>query len=333
MMRSPFDKEGMNRLDMSPTDPRYGCFPAERKIEELLEKGLLIIDKPRGPTSHQSVSWIKDIFGIDKAGHHGTLDPNTTGVLPVALGDGVKLLDTTLAGGKEYIAIMRLHSDIPVENVRSIIKDYTGEIYQMVPVRSAVKRGLRTRTIHYLKLIEKDGNDNLIVIGCESGTYIRTMIHDMGEVLGVGANMNELRRSRSGRIGEDRAVTLHDIRDAWEIYKETGDETLLRKVVRPCEELLEHMHAVILKDTAVDAVCHGAPVGVPGLAGVEDGIVKDEVISILTGKGEVVGLGTARMTSTQMMKARSGEAVSPDRVIMAVGTYPRSWKKAERKVE
>ncbi len=332
-MSDPLDRDGMNILQRSLSDPKYGCSPENRNITSLLENGVVALDKPRGPTSHQVVSWLKDILGIEKAGHHGTLDPNTTGVLPIALGNGVKLLDPTLTEGKEYIAIMHLHGEVSGDNLKSIIADYTGEIYQMVPVRSAVKRGLRTRRIHYLKLIERDGNNVLVMIGCESGTYIRTLIHDMGEVLGVGANMAELRRSRSGKIHESQGSTLQELKDAWELYKEKGVEDLLRAVIHPHEELVSHLPCIIMKDTAVDAICHGAPIGMPGIAGVENGIEKSSLITLLTLKGEIIGLANADMGTKDMKRARSGQAAHLKRVIMAPGTYPRSWKSRSNEQE
>jgi H/ACA ribonucleoprotein complex subunit 4 len=321
----PLESEGMNLLEETREDPRYGVRPSERTIDELLRKGLVILDKPHGPTSHQAVSWIKRILAIDKAGHHGTLDPNTTGVLPVALGDAVKLLDTTLHGGKEYLTLFHLHSPVNRKTLESVLSDFTDEIYQMVPVRSAVKRGLRTRRIEYIKILDTEGNDSLLLIGCESGTYIRTLLHDIGEVVGSGGNMAELRRTRSGRIREDRCVTLQELRDAWELHKEGNDE-LLRKVIRPAEDLVDHLKRIVLKDSAVDAVCHGAPVGVPGVAGIENKISTGDTISILTQKGELVALAKADMDTVKVMKSRKGQAASPARVIMDPGTYPRSWK-------
>lgn len=326
-MKLPLESEKMNVLDAR--EPRFGTNPWERKIPDLLRKGMVVIDKPRGPTSHQVVSWIKEILGVEKAGHHGTLDPNTTGVLPVALGDTVKLLDTTLAGGKEYIAILHLHSRVNAEDLKRLVSDFTGEIYQMVPVRSAVKRGLRTRRIDYMKVLDAEENDFLVLIGCESGTYVRTLLHDMGEVMGVGGNMTELRRTRSGSIREGDSFTLQELRDAWEIFK-SGDEELIRKVVKPAEEMVGHLRSIVLKDSAVDAVCHGAPVGVPGLAGVEDGIRQGEVVSILTMKGELIALGKADMDTSKMIKGGKGQSASPSRVLMDTGTYPRAWKTQDK---
>ncbi|MGA1793439.1 MAG: RNA-guided pseudouridylation complex pseudouridine synthase subunit Cbf5 [Thermoplasmatota archaeon] len=325
-MKSPLEEEGVVKIVSAETDQRFGAPPLERDLGTLLRNGAVILDKPRGPTSHQTVGWLRSILQVEKAGHHGTLDPNTTGVLPVALGNGVRVLDLSLPEGKEYITIMHLHSDPPIEFVEKVISDFTGDIYQMVPVRSAVKRGLRQRRIEYIKLLEKEGNDLLLLIGCESGTYIRTLVHDMGEVLGVGANMSELRRTRSGRIGEDRCVTLQDVRDAWETYKETGSEERLREVVRPMEELLTHLPPVYVKDSTVDAICHGAQLSMPGVCGFDGRIGKDDIVVIASLKGEAVAIGKAMLNSVQMQTARKGTAVQVERVLMEPGTYPKAWK-------
>lgn len=325
-MKRPLDEEGVIQISLSETDPRWGSYPSERDFEGLLSSGAVIIDKPRGPTSHQVVSWLKGILKVEKAGHHGTLDPNTTGVLPIALGRAVRMLDLSLPEGKEYITIMHLHSDPPLDHIKQVIKDFTGDIYQMVPVRSAVKRGLRQRRIEYIKFLEKEGNDVLLLIGCESGTYIRTLIHDMGEVLGVGANMAELRRTRSGRAGEEKAVTLQDVKDAWEFYKGSENEESLRKVVRPAEELLSHLGRVFIKDSTVDAICHGAQLGMPGVSGFDDNIRSGDTVVIMSLKREAVAVGKALMGAKEMQTTRKGAGVQTDRVLMEPGTYPKAWK-------
>jgi len=325
-MKSPLEEDGVVQIVSAETDARFGAPPLQRDLATLFRNGAVILDKPRGPTSHQTVGWLKSILEVDKAGHHGTLDPNTTGVLPVALGNAVRVLDLSLPEGKEYITIMHLHSDPPKEYIEKVLSDFTGDIYQMVPMRSAVKRGLRQRRIEYIKLLEKEGNDLLLLIGCESGTYIRTLVHDMGEVLGVGANMSELRRTRSGRTGEERCLTLQDVRDAWEIYKETGSEVRLREVVRPMEELLSHLSRVFIKDSTVDAICHGAQLSMPGICGFDDRISTDDIVVITTLKGEAVAIGKALLNSVQMQSARKGTAVQVERVLMEPGTYPKAWK-------
>jgi tRNA pseudouridine55 synthase len=329
-MTVPEDDDRVEIIGPTETSSSFGHYPERRPVELLLDTGLIVIDKPSGPTSHQVVSWIKKILEIEKAGHHGTLDPNTTGVLPVALGNAVRMLDLTLHEGKEYAAIMHLHRDVPKEHLKGILTDYTGRIYQMVPVRSAVKRGLRERTIEYMKVLDKVDGDILILIGCESGTYIRTLIHDMGEVLGVGANMSELRRTRSGRINESECVTLQQLKDAWVEYQESGSETLLRKAIIPSEAILRHIPKVYVKDSTVDAICHGAPLGKPGLCAVDRSISKDMTVGVMSLKGEAVAIGRSMMNYKEMITGGKGMAVKVDRVIMSPGTYPRAWKTKDR---
>ncbi len=320
------DSENLEEIRVSTTDPKFGTPPGERTISQLLERGAVILDKPHGPTSHQVAHWLKDILNLEKAGHHGTLDPNTTGVLSIALSHGVKALEATSEDSKEYIAVMKLHRDVDRKVVEELAAEFTGEIYQMVPVRSAVKRGLRTRKIHYIKVLEKEGQEVLLLVGSQSGTYIRTLIHDMGEVLGVGASMAELRRTRSGPIREELAVTLQQVKDGWELYKDGGDEKILRDVIHPFEILLGNVKKVAVKDSAVDALCHGAMLGHPGVAACAENIQRGDRVAIMTLKGEAVALGTAKASSKEMMVGRSGVASSVDRVLMDTSTYPRAWK-------
>ena len=325
-MSDPTDTPSMEEIRPSYTDPSYGKPPEERTPEELLDSGFVPLDKPHGPTSHQVASWIKDILGLDKAGHMGTLDPNTTGVLPVALGSSVKSLSVTLSEGKQYIAVMEGHGTIDRTALDQLASEFTGEIYQLVPVRSAVKRGLRTRRIHRLKVLEVEDREALLMMDCESGTYVRTLIHDLGEVLGIGAHMSELRRTRSGTVTIDQCVTLQELTDAIYVYREKGDEKLIRKAILPVEEMLSHLKRVIIKDSAVDAVCHGAPLGQPGIVSVHRHISKDETVLLSTLKGEAVAIGKTLVSATEIMKRNSGVASNIERVLMDPGTYPRAWK-------
>jgi H/ACA ribonucleoprotein complex subunit 4 len=326
IMSSPIDGPEMETVRPAETDPHHGKEPYRRSVDELLDSGFVPLDKPRGPTSHQVASWLKDILGIDKAGHMGTLDPNTTGVLPIALGSSVRALSVTLSEGKEYVALTRFHQDVDSKTLSIIAKEFTGEIYQMVPVRSAVKRGLRIRRIHYLKIPEIEERNVLMIIGCESGTYIRTLIHDIGLVAGTGAHMSELRRSRSGNIREESCVALQEVRDAWEIFGSSGREKEIRRVIRPIEEMLSHLPRIVIKDSAVDAVCHGAPLGHPGIVSVQNGVKDGDTILIMTLKGEAVAIGKSMCDTKAILSARDGLACIVDRVLMDPGIYPRAWK-------
>ena len=195
-------------------DSEWGTRPEERSIAERIRLGVAIVDKPGGPTSHQVSAWVRDMFGVPKAGHSGTLDPRVTGVLPVALADATRAVEAVLEGDKEYVGVMQLHQDVDERRVRSMMARFVGEIYQIPPIRSAVKREQRTRHVYDLEPLEVDGRNVLFRVRCESGTYIRTLCADIGDALGVGANMVDLRRTRAATFGEADAHPLNAFRDA-----------------------------------------------------------------------------------------------------------------------
>lgn len=300
----------------------------EREIEELIRLGVINLDKPKGPTSHQVSSWVKDIFGCKKVGHGGTLDPNVTGVLPTGIEDGTKALRCLLYAEKEYVGIMKLHKNVDIEAVKNIFKEFTGEIYQIPPVRAAVKRELRKRRIYSLELLEMDKKDVLFKVCCEAGTYARMLCHDIGEALGTGAHLFELRRIRTGNFREENAVTLHQLKDAYVFWRENGDEKPLRKLLLPIEFLLANVPKIVVKDATVDALCHGANLAIPGIVSFDKNIKKDSMVSIFTQKGEGICLGRALLSSDMMLKMDKGIAVDVERVIMRAGTYPKGWKRA-----
>src|SRR5213594_3848072 len=264
-------------------DSKHGTRPEERSIEERIRLGVAIVDKPAGPTSHQVSAWVRDMFGVPKAGHSGTLDPRVTGVLPVALADATRAVEAVLAGDKEYVGVMQLHQDV-------------------------------------------DGRNVLFRVRCESGTYIRTLCADIGDALGVGANLVDLRRTRAATFGEADAHPLNAFRDALAYWKEDGDDTPVRAILRPVEDLLRHLPRIVVKDTAVDAICHGANLAVPGVAKLSDHIRAGDLVGVYTGKGEAVAIAKALMTSDRIVIAKSGAAADTARVLMTPGTYPRLWK-------
>lgn len=206
--------------DKSPLPLNAGKKPAERTMEELLEAGVINMDKPQGPTSHQATAWVREILGTEKIGHGGTLDPKVSGVLPIATGRAVRAVNLTLKAEKEYVCVMRLHRDAEEKEIREVINTFVGRIYQVPPVRSAVKRQLRIRTIHYINVLEIDARNVLFRVGCDAGTYIRTLCVDIGDALGVGATMEDLRRSKSGSMLENDSVTITRHQRAYVMWKE-----------------------------------------------------------------------------------------------------------------
>ncbi|RPB25328.1 putative rRNA pseudouridine synthase [Terfezia boudieri ATCC MYA-4762] len=308
----------------------HGCTPLKRDIKTYLQTGVINLDKPSNPSSHEVVAWVKRILRVEKTGHSGTLDPKVTGCLIVCLDRATRLVKSQQGAGKEYVCVIRLHGAIEGGQAQfeRALETLTGALFQRPPLISAVKRVLRVRTIHEAKCIEFDNDRHLGVfwVSCEAGTYIRTLCVHLGLLLGVGAHMQELRRVRSGAMGEeDDLVTLHDVLDAQYLYDSTLDEAYLRRVVRPLESLLCHYPRVVVKDSAVNAVCYGAKLMIPGLLRYEKGINLHDEVVLMTTKGEAIAIGIAQMSTVEMASCSHGVVAKVKRCIMERDTYPRRW--------
>lgn len=287
--------------------------------------GILLVDKPRGPSSHQVTAWVGRMLGIS-VGHSGTLDPMVSGVLVVMLGRAVKLAPLLLQTDKEYVVLMRLHGEVTEEELQHVLQEFEGRIYQRPPRRSAVKRSLRIRTIQRLELLDREGRDVLIRVSCDAGTYIRSLCHHIGLRLGTGAHMQELRRTRSGAFTEAEAWTLQEISTA--VESAAGGETgMLERMILPTATAVSSLPKVTIRDAAVDAICHGASLAAVGILE-HDEFRKGDAIAILTRKGELVAVGEALIASGTLKGMSSGLAIAPRAVIMGRGTYPRGWKKS-----
>ncbi len=311
----------------SETDFRWGIQPSRRSLEEYIEKGVINIDKPKGPTSHEIVSWVKEIIKIERAGHGGTLDPKVSGILPITIEKATKLVQVLLPSVKEYVCVLKLHRETSEEDLKRIFKEFLGTIYQKPPIKSAIKREIRTREIYYLDIREIDESYVLFRVRCQAGTYIRKLCHDIGEALGVGAHMAELRRTRSGPFTEENLTTLHDLKDAYQFWKEDGIEKHLRKTIMPMEYVVSHLPKIYVKDSAVSAICHGASLNVPGIPMLDKNIEKGKEVALMTLKGELIAFGTSEMSTKEIMESDKGIAVSIKRVLMEPDVYPRIWKK------
>lgn len=242
--------------------------PSERTPAELIEFGVVVLDKPAGPTSHQVGQWVAEIAGVERAGHMGTLDPKVTGCLPVLLGRGTRLTDVLSGGEKGYVALLELHDEPPTD-WRDRLLQFEAEIYQKPPRKSAVSRRLRTRTVTELDVLERNGRHVLLNVRCAAGTYIRKLCHDIGLVLGTGGHMASLRRTRSDPFTDAELVTLHDLTDGVAFWQEANDIDALRDVIRPAEDALSHLPNVTISPGTAESVAEGAPVYVPGVIDVD----------------------------------------------------------------
>ena len=204
---------------------------------------------------------------------------------------------------------------------------FHGEIYQKPPQRSSVLRRTRTRHIYEIELIEQKERLILLRILCEAGTYIRKLFYDMGEILGPGASMIELRRTRVDQFSESSGlVTMHELADAYAVWEENKDETKLLKMIRPVEDALSEIKSVVIRDSAVDALCHGAQLAIPGILQISYGLKKGDLVGIYTQKGEAVALAEATMNEDEIVDNIKGYAFQIKRIIMAPNTYPKNWR-------
>ncbi|MFC1691628.1 RNA-guided pseudouridylation complex pseudouridine synthase subunit Cbf5 [Nanoarchaeota archaeon] len=305
------------------TSSKYGCKPEDRPTAEIIKYGIVNIDKPKGPTSHQVSAFVQDILGLKKAGHSGTLDPGVTGVLPIALGDATKMSQFLLTAGKEYVANMHLHKEIDEKTVRKVLKQkFIGKIKQMPPIKSAVKRQWRYRKIYYLDITEIEGQDILFRVGTQAGTYIRKYIHDIGQELGCGAHMSELRRTRAGPFNEETLCTLQDLKDAYHYWKEENEKPL-QKLIQPVENAVKHLPKIWVNDSAVNSLCHGMDLKVPGIVKLETEIQKEDLVSLMTLKDELIAVAKAEIISKDMLEKQKGKATTMERVFMNPDLYPK----------
>uniref|UniRef100_A0A8D3CL17 H/ACA ribonucleoprotein complex subunit DKC1 n=1 Tax=Scophthalmus maximus TaxID=52904 RepID=A0A8D3CL17_SCOMX len=322
-----FDKLNVRTTHYTPLP--NGSNPLKRSIQDYVRSGFINLDKPANPSSHEVVAWIRRILRVEKTGHSGTLDPKVTGCLIVCVDRATRLVKSQQSAGKEYVGIVRLHNAIENEHTLArTLETLTGALFQRPPLIAAVKRQLRVRTIYESKLIEYDPERRLGIfwVSCEAGTYIRTLCVHMGLLLGVGGQMQELRRVRSGVLGEkDHMVTMHDVLDAQWQFDHNKDEAYLRRVVFPLEKLLVSHKRLVMKDSSVNAICYGAKIMLPGVLRYEDGIEVNQDIVVITTKGEAICTAVALMTTAVISTCDHGVVAKIKRVIMERDTYPRKW--------
>jgi H/ACA ribonucleoprotein complex subunit 4 len=335
------DYDKLNVLSKTYTPSENGFSPLRRPLKEYFKYGMMNLDKPSNPSSHEVVSWIKRIMDVERTGHAGTLDPKVTGCLIVCIERATRLVKSQQNAGKEYVSILRLHNALKdQEDLNKGVQSLVGALFQRPPLIAAVKRTLRVRNIYESKVLEFDNERHLAVIWtkCEAGTYIRTLCVHLGLILGTGGHMQELRRVKSGILGEnDCLVTMHDILDAMWTYKNTKDETYVRRVIMPCELVLAGYKRIVIKDSAVNAICFGAKLLIPGVLRFSDGIEVNDDVVLMTTKGEAVALGIALLTTSQIGSTTTGIVAKLKRVVMDRETYPRQWglgpvAKAKRKL-
>ncbi|HLC80902.1 MAG TPA: RNA-guided pseudouridylation complex pseudouridine synthase subunit Cbf5 [Candidatus Nanoarchaeia archaeon] len=293
----------------------FGTAPEKRSVEELLACGIVNIDKPAGPSSHQVTAWAREILGAEKTGHSGTLDPGVTGVLPTATNKAVKVLQYLLLAQKEYVGIGHLHKPVEEAKIKKVLEKFIGEITQLPPRKSAVKRQERKRSVYSFEILDIEHQDFLFRVRCQSGTYIRKLIHDVGKELGVTAHMAELRRTAVGSFTEENIASLTDLKDALVFLKEEGNEELLRKIIFPLEKAVEHLPKILVFDTALKSLTHGRDLALPGVASFEEFTV-GETVGVFTLREELVAVGKAKIDSSEVLSGEKGIVVETEKVFL-----------------
>jgi H/ACA ribonucleoprotein complex subunit 4 len=294
--------------------------------DRLREGAFLLVDKPRGPSSHQVTAWVRDLLGVDRAGHAGTLDPNVSGVLWVGVGPALKLLPLVLDFPKRYVGVVALHGAVGARELDRVLGEFIGPVFQTPPVRSAVRRERRVRTIHRLARIESDGDRIVIDVVADSGTYIRTLAVDLGEALGVGAHLEELRRTATGPFDETAAITLGALADGV-AHRADGDPAPLLRALHPIAEVWSEFPRIVVKDSAASAMAHGAGLASGGIVSISRSFARGAHVALVTRSGELVATGIARYEASGLSAAPRGWVVDGTRVFVEASRFPALWQR------
>ena len=311
------------------TNPSIGGEPDSRDVMERLASGFILLATPAGPTSHQLASWARDMFGLERLGHGGTLDPFATGVLPLMAGKAMKLTKKILTHKKTYICVFRFATAPDEVRLAEVMKQLTGRVYNVPPEVSAVKVQVRTRKIYTFENIEIKGNDMIARVYCEAGTYIRTIARDMGLLLDMKVQLKELRRETTGVFKLEDCITMQELADAIWLWKECDQQEALLRVIHPIEKLLLDLPSATVKDSAAAALAHGAPLLRPGIVNIKSDVKAGKQVMIETLKGEAVGIVTLTLSTNEIATLSEGEVARPSMVLLDEGLYPRRWKSPE----
>jgi len=257
------------------------------------------------------------------------LDPFATGLLTLLCGRSTKITAELLRKPKSYVAVIRFKTAVPEDELKSLVNAMKGEIFNVPPKESAVKVQVRTREVSESRLVQTEEGDrvHLLSISCEAGTYIRTMVKDLGLLSGNKCELLELHRSKSGPLEDQMSCSMQQLADAVFLWKEHDDPRGLERLVCPVETVLNDIPRIVIKDGAVSALSHGAPLARPGIVSVPKGLPPGSTVLISSLKGEAVAVSELSVHSDSIPEMKSGQIAAPKTVIMPPGTYPQTWSK------
>lgn len=290
-------------------------FP-KRSASELLNFGIINLDKPKGPKSIHCVNKMRGILEQPKAGHAGTLDPAVTGVLPIGLGKAVKILSVLSLAGKVYEGKMHIHEDVTRERLQEAVNAFIGKIKQTPPSKSAVAKREREREVYWFEIKSVKGRDVEFETGVEHGTYIRTLCIQIGDYMKAGAHMEYLRRIQAGPLKIDDSVTFEEIKRNYNKYLKTKQDKYIANFVMPPERCVEHLPAIWLDEGAKPRIAHGSPVFVPGVLAFTSDLQKGATTAVFDLQNNLLAIGIAELSADDLQKADKGMAVKTDVVLL-----------------
>jgi H/ACA ribonucleoprotein complex subunit 4 len=238
----------------------------------------------------------------------------------------MRLTKKVLSHDKTYVGILRAPRDFDADALGRAIAQLSGQVFNVPPEISAVKIQVRSRKMEN-RLIDVDGRDAVVEVVCEAGTYIRTLARDLGLLLGHPVELKELRRTKSGRFTEPQSITLQDLKDAFWLWREKGEEVAMRRILSPIEALVTELPEIIVKDGAAGAIAHGAPLMRPGIVSIAADLERGDTVRLMTMKGELVALASMLTRSEMISEMNEGEVARPESVFLPSEVYPRAWKK------
>ena len=283
---------------------------------ELLRCGVINLDKPRGPKCKHVLVKLRVALGAKKLGHAGTLDPNTTGVLPILVGKATKLSEILSTSDKIYRGKFKLHKKVSKKKLKQYMTKFEGIISQLPPKISAVKRVVREREVYWFKLLKFKNQIASFEMACQHGTYVRKVCHDLGESLGVGAHMFELERIQSGPFVLRKSVSFDKVCKLASKYRATGKGKYIRRFISPPEAAVKYVPKAWVDDRAIATVRKGTPVFVPGVLRVTNDFAPGKTVAVLGQDNKLKALGVAKLSIKQLKKQRRGVAVKTDLVLV-----------------
>ncbi|RME81075.1 MAG: RNA-guided pseudouridylation complex pseudouridine synthase subunit Cbf5 [Planctomycetota bacterium] len=292
-----------------------GTLPRDRSIPELLRTSVVCLDKPHNRTTHQTTQGVKKILGVKKVGHGGQLEPVMSGLVVVLLEDACKITRFIIQGDREYVFRLQFSREVPRERLERAFAKFTGKIKQVPPLRSKTRRVLRTKFVESIEILDARPRWAKVKVICESGTYLRKLFYDMTRLLRANVSLSHIRRTRSGNLTIQQAVTFGELSKAYQAYKNEGNEEPLRSILIPMEETI-FQKKIYLTDASIPKICSGRPVFIDNIVAFDDEIEAEEVVAMFSLNEELVAIGKTICSGETMKTLEDGVVAYPIRVVM-----------------